>query len=157
MTTTAADDESDAFHAFVRVAEPRLRRALLGAVGVDRVDDAVAEALAYAYEHRKRLDTMSNPVGYLFRVGQSKSRSRRPLRLFRETPPALPDVEPGLVPGLLALPESQRTAVWLAHGCGWTHPEIAEALGISASTVATHVARALARLRTELGVVDAHA
>lgn len=34
-----------AFDAFAREAEPRLRRALLGAVGVERVDDAVAEAL----------------------------------------------------------------------------------------------------------------
>lgn len=150
MTT---DEE---FRQFVLGAEPRLRRALLGAVGVDRVDDAVGEALAYAFEHRERLLVMSNAVGYLFRVGQSKTRRRKPLRLFRDEPPSLPEVEPSLIGSLLALPESQRTAVWLAHGCGWTHPEISEALGVTPSTVATHVARALARLRTELGVVDAH-
>ncbi len=52
-----------AFDAFAREAEPRLRRALLGAVGIDRVDDAVAEALGYAFEHRDRFAEMANPVG----------------------------------------------------------------------------------------------
>lgn len=146
-----------AFDAFVRDAEPRLRRALLGAVGVDRVDDAVAEALGYAYEHRARLDEMANPVGYLFRVGQSRTRQRKPLRLFRSDEPVhIPDVEPRLIGALQELPDTQRVAVWLAHGCGWPHAEIAEVLDVSPSTVATHVSRGLQRLRTELGVTDAH-
>ena len=59
------------FEAFVLAVGPRLRRALLGVVGVNRVDDAVSEAFAYAYEHWDRLAEMSNPAGYLFRVAQS--------------------------------------------------------------------------------------
>ncbi|MFT7600746.1 MAG: hypothetical protein ACI8TP_003693 [Acidimicrobiales bacterium] len=39
-----------------------------------------------------------------------------------------PDFEPQLPIALMALPESQRTAVWLAHGCRGTHSEIAEVL-----------------------------
>ncbi len=148
-----ADDD---FEVFVRQAEPRLRRALLGAVGVDRVDDAVSEALAYAYEHWIDIAQMASPVGYLFRVGQSRSRPRKRVRLFREQSVSVPDVEPGLTDALLALPETQRTAIWLAHGCAWTHSEIAAVMGIGSSTVATHVSRGLDRLRTELGVVDAH-
>ena len=148
-------DDPD-FERFVREVEPALHRALLGAVGVDRVDDAVAEAVAYAFEHRDRLAGMSNPVGYLFRVGQSRSRRRKPVRLFRDGSVSIPDVEPGLVEALARLPESQRIAVWLAHGCLWTHAEIGAALGVSPSTVATHVRRALTRLRAGLGVVDAH-
>ena len=54
----------------------------------------------------------------------------------------------------MALPETQRIAVWLAHGCGWPHGEIAEVLEVSASTVSTHVNRGLERLRAELGVDD---
>jgi DNA-directed RNA polymerase specialized sigma24 family protein len=138
---------------FVRDAEPRLRRALIGTVGTDRVDDAVAEALAYTAEHWSELRHMDNPVGYLFRVAQSKSRPRKRPVLFRHEPHFLPDVEPGLPDALRSLPETQRTAVWLDHGCGWTHAEIAEVLGVATSTVATHVSRALARLRTELGVM----
>lgn len=146
-----------AFDEFVRGAEPRLRRALLGAVGVERVDDAVGEALGYAYEHRARLDDMTNPIGYLFRVGQSRSRRRKPLRLFRSDESVhIPDVEPRLIGALQDLPDTQRIAVWLAHGCGWTHAEIADVLDVSPSTVATHVSRGLQRLRTELGVTDAH-
>jgi DNA-directed RNA polymerase specialized sigma24 family protein len=140
------------FEMFVRDAEPRLRRALLGAVGSDRVEDAVGEALAYAFEHWNKVKSMVNPVGYLYRVGQSKSRPRKRLRLFRREPETLPNVNPGLVEALEALPLSQRSAVWLAHGCGWSHAEIAESLGVSTSTVATHVSRGLARLRVEMGV-----
>ena len=145
----------DGFDEFVRDAEPRLRRALLGVVGVDRVDDAVGEALAWAFEHRDALSAMDNPVGYLYRVGQSKVRPRRPVRLFRVLPPSIPEVEPALVEALGALPDSQRTAIWLAHGCGWTHGEIAVVMEVAPSTVATHVSRGLRRLREVMGVVDA--
>lgn len=150
METLEAD-----FAAFTRRVEPALRRALLGAVGAQRVDDAAGEALAYAYEHYEQVRAMEHPVGYLFRVGQSRTRPRKRLRLFRDTPPAMPEVEPGLMPALLQLPESQRLAVWLVHGCGWTHGETAEVLGVATSTASTHVARGLERLRRELGVTDA--
>lgn len=142
------------FEVFALDAEPRLRRALLGAVGTDRVEDAVGEALAYGFEHWHRVRSMPNPVGYLYRVGQSKSRRPKRVRLLRREPESLPDVEPGLPDALGALPESQRIAVWLAHGCGWSHAEIAETLNVSASTVSTHVARGLSRLRVELGVTS---
>ena len=140
------------FESFVRDVRPRLRRALLGAVGADRVDDAVAEALAYATTHRHQLAQMENPVGYLYRVGQSKVRRRKRPRLFLAEPPTIPDVEPGLVDALRRLPPSQRISVWLAHGCDWPHDQIADMLGVSTSTVATHISRGLSRLRTELGV-----
>ena len=145
----------DDFESFVVACVPRLRRALLGAVGAERVDDAVAEALAWAYSHQTEVGNMVNPIGYLYRVGQSKSRSRVPVRVFRREPDHIPDVEPGLLPALMSLTAMQRTAIWLAHGCGWSHAEIGEVLNVTASTVATHVARGMQRLRLELGVVDA--
>lgn len=136
---------------FVRDVEPRLRRAFLGVVGVDRMPDAVAEALVYAWQNWDRVSAMANPAGYVFRVGQSKIRIRRQPRLF-ERPHELPTIEPGLPNALMKLPRQQRAAVWLVHGCHWSHGEVAEVLGISPSTVSTHVNRALIRLRTELGV-----
>ena len=36
------------FEVFVLSVEPRLRRALLGAVGINHLDDAVGEALAFS-------------------------------------------------------------------------------------------------------------
>lgn len=145
--------DREGFEAFVASVEPNLRRALLGAVGIDRVEDAVAEAFAYGFEHWAELAVMTNPTGYLFRVGQSRTRPRKKARFFRTVPAVQPEVEPGLVDALGALSDSQRTAVWLAHGCGWSHSEIADVLEVSTSTVSTHVSRGLERLRSEMGVV----
>jgi RNA polymerase sigma-70 factor (ECF subfamily) len=145
----------DEFEAFVREAEPRLRRALVAARGPVDGRDATAEALAYAWEHWAEVRTLDNPVGYLYRVGQSRTRARRRVRLPAAPPATLPDVEPGLVPALASLTEPQRMAVFLVHGCGWPHAEVAEVLDVTASTVSTHVQRGMARLRTLLEEVPA--
>ena len=133
-------------------AEPRLRRALVAAYGPDRGREATAEALGYGWEHWERVKTMENPVGYLYRVGQSRTRPRR-LRLVFERPEFRePLVEPALRHALTTLTERQRTAVVLVHGFGWTLREVAEMTGIKLTTVQNHVERGLARLRTELEV-----
>jgi RNA polymerase sigma-70 factor (ECF subfamily) len=147
----AHDDRGD-FEAFVGAVEPRLRRALIGSRGVDGAQEAVAEALAYAWEHWRDVRVMQNPAGYLYRVGQSRSRRRLEPQLPAPESLRIPEVEPALVPALLALPERQRNAVWLVHACGWTYAEVADALEISASAVGTHVGRALDRLRRALEV-----
>ena len=141
-----ADHES-VFEAFVSQVRQRLLRAFVGCRGVDGAADAAAQALAYAFEHWDEVKTMENPAGYLYRVGQSRTRPRpKPV-----LPPAesfgLPDVEPALVPALLSLPQTKRTAVWLVHGCQWRYREVAEAMGISTSMVGTHVSRGLKALR----------
>jgi len=139
------------FEGFVAEIEPRLRRALAGHVPLDAVPDAVGEALAYAWEHWDRVQALDNPAGYLFRVGQSRSRRRREGLPPGPDPARLPEVEPALGPALRALAPQQRSAVWLVHACGWTYAETASALGISASAVGTHLTRGLAHLRTSLG------
>ncbi len=140
------------FEAFVRDVEPRLRRAFVGCRGVDGATEATAEALAYAWEHWSKLRVMENPAGYLFRVGQSRTRPRRVPRLPDPESLRIPEVEPALIPTLLELPERQRHAVWLVHACGWTYAEAADGMGISASAVGTHVIRALEHLRRALEV-----
>ena len=144
-------DRSD-FEALVERVEPDLRRALAGHVREDAVEDAVAEALAYAWENRQRVLGMENPAGYLFRVAQSKSRRNREGLLVWSGEREMPDVEPGLPNALAALSPTQASAVWLVHGCGWTYAVAAEALGVSVSAVGTHLSRGLDRLRRELGV-----
>ena len=139
------------FEDFVRKARPRLLRALAGCRGADAVD-AAAEALTYAWEHWAEVRQMTNPVGYLYRVGQSRSRPRRVPVLPAPAEIGVPEVEPGLVPALLRLPDTQRTAVWLVHACGWSYAEVAEAMGTTVSTVGNHVSRALERLRDSLEV-----
>ena len=151
--TTAADAEA-AFDAFVREVEPRLRRAFALLRGPEAGRDATAEALAWGWEHWSELAEMANPAGYLYRVGQSRTRWK-PERFAPPPVPAdAPGFEPGLVPALGRLSERQRTAVVLVHGCGWTHQEVADALELSRSSVATHVQRAMAQLRADLGVDD---
>ena len=71
------------FERFVAVEGERLRRALVVSYGVDVGSDASAEALAWAWEHWDRVSDMANPVGYLFRVGQSATRRQRRWRWRR--------------------------------------------------------------------------
>ena len=144
-------DRSD-FEVLVEGMEPELRRALAGHVREDAIEDAVAEALAYAWENRDRVLSMDNPAGYLYRVAQSRSRRQREGLLGWRGEREMPDIEPGLAEALAALPHTQSSAVWLVHGCGWTYTMTAEALGVSVSAVGTHLSRGLDRLRQELGV-----
>ena len=141
------------FEALVERVEPDLRRALAGHVERSRVDDAVAEALAYAWENRDRVLWMENPTGFLFRVAQSRSRRRREGLIEWDGERELPDVEPGLSAALAGLPPTQASAVWLVHGCGWSYAMVADALDTSTSAVGTHLTRGLERLRQELGVM----
>jgi RNA polymerase sigma-70 factor (ECF subfamily) len=144
--------DSPTFEEFSRRARPALVRALVAHCGVDDASDAAQSALLYAFENWGRVSQMDNPVGYLYRVGQSSSRHRAEGYPPPLPPLEVPDVEPGLVPALLELPATQRTAVWLVHGCGWTYAQAATAMGVSRSMIGTHLTRALSSLRQALGV-----
>jgi DNA-directed RNA polymerase specialized sigma24 family protein len=170
QANTAATLESGAwrdFEAFVRAAEPRLSRALAAAYGFEDGRDATAEALAYAWENWDRLQHVANLPGYLFRVGQSRSRRfRQPVTaglpggrspgpaMFAISDGADHSFEPGLPAALAALTQRQRIAVVLVHGYGYTLREVAELTGIRQTTVQNHLTRGLARLRATLGVTS---
>jgi len=144
-----------AFDAFFRRAEPRLRRALVSAYGIERGREATAEALAWAFEHWEELQNMRNPVGYLYRVGTSRSRPKRRVVFDQPGPDQRePAVEPGLVEALGTLTAKQRIAVVLLAGYGYTFDDVAQLTGSSISTVNTHYRRAIAKLRVELHVED---
>jgi DNA-directed RNA polymerase specialized sigma24 family protein len=155
--TQRGDDGADArFTRFVDDHEPRLRRALVATLGPDDGREATAAALAWAWEHRDRLDDIDHPVPYLYRVGQSSQRRRREPMLLPAPPDEMPLIEPGLLDALRALTEHQRVAVLLVHGYGWTHREAADLLGIRPSSLRNHLRRALAHLRAALEVdIDA--
>jgi RNA polymerase sigma-70 factor (ECF subfamily) len=142
------------FEAFVAKVEPDLRRALFAVLGAERGREATAEALAWAWEHWARTKRLDNPTGYLFRVGQSRSRPRKQRPVFVRSEWSDPVVEPRLGDALADLSEGQRTAVVLVHGFGWTMREVAELNGISVSTVQTHLERGLKNLREALEVED---
>ncbi|MEO8697310.1 MAG: sigma-70 family RNA polymerase sigma factor [Acidimicrobiales bacterium] len=142
------------FEEFATAAGVRLRAGLVAAYGPTVGSDAAAEALAYGWEHWPRVGSMSNPAGYLFRVGQTAARATRRREGFLPAPSTaeLPDFEPALLPALEALSDSQRVCVLLVHGYRWTQVEVAELLEVSPSTVRTHLARALANLQQALEV-----
>lgn len=114
--------------------------------------------MSWAWEHWDRLAGTANPVGYLFRVGQSATRrfATRDLPLFADVVGGdqLPEIEPALIPALSRLSVQQRTVVLLVCAFGWRHTEVAELLEISPPTVRTHLSRAIDRLRNELEVRD---
>ena len=148
-----AEVPADEFEAFFAEVEPRLRRALVAGLGGERGREATAEALGWAWEHWARVRAMANPAGYLYRVGRSRTRSRRrPVVFAAAAEASAPWVEPALVPALVGLSEQQRVVVVLVHGYGWSQREVADLLGVSPSTVQTHLERALGRLRAALEV-----
>lgn len=144
----------ETFETFVHDVEPRLRRALVATYGFERGREATAEALGWAWEHWEVVESMERPTAYLFRVGQSKSRGRKAPVSFERLIDAEPLFEPGLAPALTALTERQRVAVVLIEGFEWTHREVAELLGISVSSVQSHLERGMRNLRSTLEVGD---
>lgn len=143
------------FEAFIADASLRLQRTLVGRYGTDLGVDAAAEALAWAWEHRNKLVGMKNPIGYLYRVGQTavrgQTRRRRPVTLPVERPVdefELPD--PGLHEALQKLKTDQRIAVMLVHGYAYPYAEAAAMMDVPISTLKNHLNRGLRKLRHHL-------
>jgi RNA polymerase sigma factor (sigma-70 family) len=160
-TSQTADTESGseaAFTAFVQEAQGPIRRALVAGFGFDAGRDAAEEALVHAWQHWDRVSGMSNPRGYVYRVGhrmaQKMTRSEKRLVALPDVPAELNPVriEPGLPAALLALSNQQRTVVVSVYGFGLSQSEAASLLGITRSSVQRHLERGLTRLRREMGV-----
>jgi RNA polymerase sigma factor (sigma-70 family) len=157
----------ETFELFVADVEPRLRTALVSTYGVSVGREAALDALAWAWSHWDRVVTLDNPVGYLYRVGQTAARHqlRQTARTLSPSPDghasrvdsAQHDAEVAHIvePALEVLSEQQRVAVVLVHGHGMTLRETAEVMDVSVATVREHTKRALARLRTAMEVTDA--
>jgi len=149
------ETKTDSFTEFVSNVEGRLRHALTAAFGVEHGREAVAEALAYGWEHWDHIEGMDNPAGYLYRVGHNHARkARRPRRVSLPQAPLeeVPWVEPGLPDALARLSEKQRVVVYLVFGHEWSTSEVATFLGVSKTTVQKHVERGMGKLRRRLGV-----
>lgn len=98
---------------------------------------------------------MKNPVGYLYRVGETSGR-RRARRWHRigllVSEPVTIDVpaDLDLQRALLKLSDAQRVAVVLVHGHGHSYAEVADVLDVPVTTVTNHLHRGLDRLRSIL-------
>jgi len=138
--------------------ERTVRRALVARNGLDVGSDAASEAMAWAVQHLDRVSTMSNPAGYLYRVGQTAARRQR--RWTRRQPSlgfepltddTAVDFDGALFDALARLKRDQRVAVVLVHSYDYSYSEVADVLEISEAAVTNHVHRGLARLRSVLG------
>jgi DNA-directed RNA polymerase specialized sigma24 family protein len=152
----ARTEQGVSFEWFFATTEQGLRYSLIAVFGVEDGRDAAAHALLYGYENWDRLQEMANPAGYLYRVGRTwgTRNSRRPKALPPVNEHHEPWVEPGLPGALALLPEKQRVAVVLRHGCDWDYDDIGDCLGISPPSARKSVERGLAGLRAELEVSD---
>jgi DNA-directed RNA polymerase specialized sigma24 family protein len=135
----------------------RLWRALFLSSGNREVaDDAVAEAFAQALRRGRAL---RDPVAWVwraaFRIAAGELKERTRMEVFDEgAVTSLPDPFVDLWRALARLPLKQRASVVLADYAGWSHREIAKALGSSVSAVGVHVHRARKRLRDLLEESD---
>lgn len=154
MNAAQTVETQQSFAEFAQTSEPKLRRALVARYGADLGRELTAAALAYGWEHWNRVRNMENPTGYLYRVGQSKSRKwlRKTVAFPAPADIGLPWVEPALPTALHSLSANQRQAVVLVHGYSYTHAEVADLLGLSRSSIQNHVERGLAKLRNHFEV-----
>jgi DNA-directed RNA polymerase specialized sigma24 family protein len=141
------------FDRLVGPIERQVRRALVARYGVDVGVETTADAVAWAWEHLDELDRMTNPAGYMFRVGQTAARRLRRLGrrdLVFPTEPTHSDLVPldfDLFDALRHVSADQRVALVLVHGYGFSYREAADVLDTSVAAVTNHIHRGLRRVR----------
>jgi DNA-directed RNA polymerase specialized sigma24 family protein len=145
-------EDPDWFTKFLASEAPRLRQVLVARYGADVGGEAFADSVAWAWGNHDDLVGMTNPVGYLFRVGQSSARrhrqwTRRVVLVDVERAGSDVDADLDLVAALGELNDSQRVAVVLVHSHGWSYADVAAVLDVSVDAVRNHVHRGLKRLR----------
>ena len=153
MENTSDHGQPGGFDGLIDEIRSRLLPALVSKWGIEVGSDLCSEVEEYAWENQRKVIAMENPLGYLYRVAQSKS--RRYARWMNRTtfPSRFPDVvheDPQLhdmLQMLSGLNPDQRVCVMLVHAFGWTYAEVAELLGLTRATVNHHVHRGLGRLR----------
>lgn len=123
--------------------------------------DAALEAWAWAWSNWGLLRERRNPVGYLYRVAQNRAKDHlrrrgreaavlRQVHVTDRHEDEAERVDVDLQRALARLTPRQRAVVVLVEGYGYTHREVAAALGVRRSTVQNHVERALTKLRTTI-------
>ncbi|MFG1708412.1 SigE family RNA polymerase sigma factor [Nonomuraea sp. M3C6] len=154
----------DEFHDYVRARGPSLLRAAHQLTGhpLD-AEDLLQNALTKTYLAWDRIEDRGALDGYVRRamvnINISQWRRRKleeyPSDELPETPPepvSVGDVHELLEQALNELPERMRAAIVLRYYEDMTEPEIARTLGISVGTVKSTVSRAMAKLRSALGL-----
>lgn len=154
MENTGNHGRPDGFDALIDEIRARLLPALVSKWGIEVGSDLCSDVEEYAWEHQRKVIAMENPLGYLYRVAQSKSRSHVRWLNRNTFPSRFPDVVHedmqlhDTLQMLAGLNPDQRVCVMLVHAFGWTYAEVADLLGVTRAVVNHHVHRGIARLRS---------
>lgn len=155
LTMTPSDTELYQAHA------DELTRYATVLVGPDDASDVVTDAVLAAFSS-PGWRNVAHPRAYLFRAvlntansrhrSASRRRRRETVVALRERPPAPPEREAALDvhQALGTLSPQQRAVVYLAYWEDQTVAEIANTLDVREGSVRKQLARARARLRTEI-------
>ena len=90
-------------------------------------------------EHWPKVGWMTNPYGYLFRVGQSRTRPRGSGSLVDRPDADERLVEPALAHAMDDLVGAERLVEASVHSYDWTLLEVADLIGVSIGTVQVHL------------------
>ncbi|MGA3215904.1 MAG: SigE family RNA polymerase sigma factor [Acidimicrobiales bacterium] len=149
---------AEGFHEFFVRILPRTIRAARRLTGDPWIaEDVAVEALAKAHARWARVAPLAWRDAWVLKVA-----SREALRqVGRRAPVPAPGRERdesddvvlrlALVAALIRLPRRQRETIVLRYLCDLPEADAALALGVSAGTVKTHLHRALASLRANIG------
>jgi RNA polymerase sigma-70 factor (ECF subfamily) len=167
LVVRAQKGEANAFQTLVRTYLRAAYAVALGVVGRPAdAEDIAQDAFLLAFE---RLDTCREPsrfAGWLLQIVRNQSKNWLDRRRLRDVPArdeiseqAHGDPQPDasafrdhLVRALAVLSPVQREVVLLHDLEGWTHPEIADALGMSETMSRQHLFQARRQLRSQLDV-----
>jgi RNA polymerase sigma factor (sigma-70 family) len=150
LSRRAAAGDTAAFAMLVEKHELPLRSFLVRAVGADHADDIAQDAFLKAwrasaqYDGRARYSTWLTRIAWRCRL--DALRKERPVVDARSSDDDV--VQSREIDDMLSrLSESERAALVLCEGHGWTHAEAAELLSLPLGTLKSTVARAKAKCR----------
>ena len=150
LSRRAAGGDGAAFAMLVEKYERPLRGFLARAIGPEHADDVAQEAFIKAwraagqYDGRARYSTWLTRIAWRCRLDALR-RERQTETLDESADYAPPS---GEAEDMLArLSETERAALVLCEGHGWTHAEAAELLALPLGTLKSTVARAKAKCR----------
>jgi len=150
LSRRAAGGDGAAFAMLVEKHERPLRGFLARSIGPEHADDIAQEAFIKAwraagqYDGRARYSTWLTRIAWRCRLDALR-RERQTETLDESADYAPPS---GEAEDMLArLSETERAALVLCEGHGWTHAEAAELLALPLGTLKSTVARAKAKCR----------
>jgi RNA polymerase sigma-70 factor, ECF subfamily len=124
-------------------------------------EDIAQEAFLRLWERRDHFGDLENPVGYLYRIAMNdfRRRRRRAILAMKRTiglagpDHGMADIDANdlVMRAMAGLSDRQRASVVLTDLLEFSSEEAGRMLGMTASTVRSHVARAHVSLRTTMG------